>query len=315
MHVKRADMMDEKLAAAIDLGTNTTLLLVARLGGPAQGSTSGAAIEVVHDECRTPRLGAGVAARKTLDPAARERTIQVLAHFARKLDALGVARERTRVVGTAVLRRATDAPEFVAAVRARVGLEVEILPAEEEARLGALAAAGEGVGDDAVVVDVGGGSSEIACAALDLRQSVPIGAVVLSEMFPAAADFTALQEHARAQAAAFPADVARERTVVALGGTAVNAACLVLDLARFDARAAEGATVETTRVRELGEELARMPVAARLALPLEAERALILPAGLACLAATLERIGAARVRVSGRGLRYGVVREILARNR
>src|SRR4029079_8718010 len=124
--------MNEQLAAAIDLGTNTVLLLVAR---PA-----GSGLEVVLDECHTPRLGAGVAARKTLDPAARERTIQVLAHFARKLESLGVARERTRVVGTAVLRRASDAPECVAAVRARVGLDVEILSGEEEARLGALAA-------------------------------------------------------------------------------------------------------------------------------------------------------------------------------
>jgi exopolyphosphatase/guanosine-5'-triphosphate,3'-diphosphate pyrophosphatase len=297
--------MNEQLAAAIDLGTNTVLLLVAR--------SKGSGLEVVLDECHTPRLGAGVAARGTLDPAARERTMQVLAHFARKLETLGVPRERTRVVGTAVLRRATDASEFVAAVRARVGLDVQILSGDEEARLGTLAAAAEGVGADAVVVDVGGGSSEVACAALDLRRSIPIGAVVLSEMFPAPSEFVALQAHADAEAAAFPADVARGRTVVALGGTAVNAACLDLDLARFDPLAAEGATVETPRVRELAHVLARMPVAARLALPLEAERALILPAGLVCLAATLERIGAANMRVSSRGLRYGVVLAILAR--
>ncbi len=295
--------MKHDLAAAIDLGTNTTLLLVAR--------ASGAELEVVHDECQTPRLGAGIATRGTLDPAARERTIQVLAHFAQKLDTLQVARERTRVVGTAVLRRASDAREFVAAVRARVGLDVEILPAEDEARLGALAVEAEGVGPDALVVDVGGGSSEIACTALDLRRSVPIGAVVLSEMFPAASDFERMIEHARSAVAAFPEGVARGRTVVALGGTAVNLACLALDLPRFDARAAEGVLVDTARARQWAERLARMPAAARLALPLEAERALILPAGLTCLAATLERIGAANLRVSGRGLRFGVLREIL----
>jgi exopolyphosphatase/guanosine-5'-triphosphate,3'-diphosphate pyrophosphatase len=295
--------MKQDLAAAIDLGTNTTLLLVAR--------ASGAGLEVVHDECQTPRLGTGIAARGTLDPTARERTIQVLAHFARKLEQLQVPRERTRVVSTEVLRRASDAREFVAAVRARVGLEIEILPAKDEARLGALAVEGEGVGPEALVVDVGGGSSEIACTALDLRQSVPIGAVVLSEMFPAASDFERMAEHARLAVVEFPQGIARERTVVALGGTAVNLGCLALDLPRFDPRAAEGALVDTDRARHWGETLARMPIAVRLALPLEAERAMILPAGLACLAATLERIGASKVRVSGRGLRFGVVREIL----
>jgi exopolyphosphatase/guanosine-5'-triphosphate,3'-diphosphate pyrophosphatase len=218
-------------------------------------------------------------------------------------------------VSTAVLRRAADAREFVAAVRARVGLDIEILPAEDEARLGALAVAAEGVGPDALVIDVGGGSSEIACTALDLRQSVPIGAVVLSEMFPAASDFERMTEHARSTVAAFQDGVARGRTVVALGGTAVNLACLSLDLARFDARAAEGAVLEAPTARHWAAQLARMPIAARLALPLEAERAMILPAGLACLSATLERIGAVELRVSGRGLRFGVVREILSATR
>jgi exopolyphosphatase/guanosine-5'-triphosphate,3'-diphosphate pyrophosphatase len=293
-----------ELAAAIDLGTNTALLLVARYA-------AGKGLIVVTDECRTPRLGAGLAARGTLDPAARERAIEALGAFAFRLKVLGVAPERTRVVGTAALRRAKDAAEFVAQVRARTGLSIEILPAEEEARLGLMAISADGGGPDTVIVDVGGGSTEIACGELDLRQSVPVGAVVLTEMFPSALDFPRLLEHARAELRAFPDGLARDRPVLALGGTAVNLACLTLDLARFDAQKAEGVRIDAAQALRFAEDLARMSVVARVERPIETERAMILPAGLACLGATLERLSASKVTVTTRGLRHGVLRWIL----
>ena len=296
--------MNPEPAAAIDLGTNTALLLVARRA--ADGS-----LDVVADECRTPRLGARLAALGSLDPDARERTIAVLSWFAQRLERLGVARERTRVVGTAALRRAPDARAFVDQVRARTGLEVEILPPEEEARLGLLAVTAEGAGPDVLVIDVGGGSTEIACSDLDLRQSVPVGAVVLTEACPSARDFPRMLERAREEVRAFPADLARERPVLAMGGTAVNLGCLVLGLERFDRERAEGASVATTQALRFAEELARAPIADRTRLPIETERALILPAGLACLGAALERLGAPGAAVTGRGLRHGVVRELL----
>lgn len=300
------------LAAAIDLGTNTALLLVARRGGAGE-------LVVVEDHCRTPRLGSGLASRETLDPVAVERTLEALRFFVERVRALRVPEERIRAVSTAVLRRAVDAAAFVERVRREVGLAIEILPAEEEARLGHLAVLAEGIGPETIVIDVGGGSTELSCPVLGVRRSVPIGAVVLNETFlgdrpQRPGGFAALFAVAHEASRAFPEDIAASGSpVVALGGTALNLGAITRGLAEFDPNRAEGTEVEAASVGELGERLAALSIDARLRFPIERERAEILPAGLACLAAVLERIDAKRLRVSGRGLRFGVVRELLAR--
>jgi exopolyphosphatase/guanosine-5'-triphosphate,3'-diphosphate pyrophosphatase len=100
---------------------------------------------------------------------------------------------------------------------------------------------------------------------------------------------------------------------VLLGGTALNLGCLELGLERFDHLRAEGLRVELGSAWRWAERLAALPLAGRMALPLEPERAAILPAGLACAAAALERLAPAGLRVSGRGLRFGVLRELAGR--
>ncbi len=300
------------LAAAIDLGTNTALLLVARRGRTGD-------LVVVEDHCRTPRLGSGLAGRSTLDPDAIERTLDALRFFAQRLRALPVREARTRAVSTAVLRRAGDAPAFVERVRRELGLEIEVIPAEEEARLGNVAAQAEGVGPETIVIDVGGGSTEVTCPTLGLRRSIPMGAVVLSETFLGdrplwPGGFPALFAVVHEASRAFPADIAADgRPVIALGGTALNLGAIARGLPVFDPEQAEGAEVEAASVGELPERLAALPTEARSAFTIERDRAAILPAGLACLAVVLERLDAKRLRVSGRGLRFGIVRELLDR--
>lgn len=297
-----------KLAASIDLGTNTVLLLVV-------GEDAGGRLEVVEELCRTPRLGSGLARRDTLDPEACARAEAVLLEYRARLDALGVPARALRAVGTACLRRAKDGAEFARRMRVATGIPLEVLSEEDEARLSALAVAAEGVGPETVVVDVGGGSTEVACEARGVRLSRPIGAVVLAETYLGAAPaepggFEALLAHARREAAAYPAGLAAGGEVVAVGGTGVNLACLQADLTAFDPRAVEGAVLPAGAALERALQLDAMPLEARRRLPIEPERAEVLPAGLACLAATLERVSASRVRVTGRGLRYGVVREV-----
>ncbi|MEY2745114.1 MAG: hypothetical protein RL112_156 [Planctomycetota bacterium] len=296
------------LLAAIDLGTNTALLHVARL---ALDGT----LEPVLDLCRTPRLGSGLAQKGVLHPEARARALAVLAEYARRIDELGVPAAQVRAVGTACLRNARDGAEFAAEVRARLGLALEVLSEADEARLSALAAREAGVEAGCVVVDVGGGSTEVACEELGLRWSRPIGAVVLTETYLGDAPlhpggWDALEAHARQACSSLPEGLARGRDVVAVGGTGVNLACLHLRLPRFDPLAAEGCRVPADAARRMGRLLAAEPLQARLERPMETERAEILPAGLACLAAALERIAAADARTTTRGLRHGLAREI-----
>jgi len=297
---------DRPAWAALDVGTNTVLLLVARAGERG-------ALEVLEDHCSTPRLGEGLARSGAIAPAAAERALAALELFARRLSELGLPRARTRAVGTAVLRRARNAAQFVGRVRARTGLSIEVLGEDEEAELAHLAVAGELAGARAAIVDVGGGSTEFSSADGGLRLSIPVGAVVLSESFPAAADFPGLLAAARAAASALPERGAAAEACVLLGGTAVNLAALARGLERFDPERAEGGPVSAALALHWARELAAMPLERRLELPLEPERAAILPAGLACAAAALERVAPASVRASGRGLRFGVVRRLCGR--
>jgi exopolyphosphatase/guanosine-5'-triphosphate,3'-diphosphate pyrophosphatase len=299
-------------AAAVDLGTNSTLLVIAR-------SVDGAPV-VLEDLVRMPRLGQDVGRTGRLDPAAVQRTLAVLDEYAARMDAHGVPADRRRVVSTAVLRAAApdDVERFGAALRERTGLALEVLDGEEEARLGWVAALGDGAAPDSLLVDVGGGSSELVWDGGRARRSVPIGAVVLSER--CGGDLDAALDQAREACRAFPEGIAAPAPgapegapVVALGGSGVNLAALELGLERFEPQRTEGVRVAAEAAGRWARRLASLGPLELAALPIEPERARILPAGLVVLAAVLERIGAREARVSGRGIRYGVLAELLGR--
>lgn len=277
---------------------------------------------VLEDLCFAPRLGRGVARTSRLDPLAVERTIVVLAQLMERVRAHGVRSERIRAAGTAVLRRAADARDFLSRVESRLGLEIEVLTAEEEARLAYRAVVSDVTLADRIVIDVGGGSTEVVAPGGHLRFSIPLGAVVLTETYLAEepllpGSFPALCAACIDAARPFPEALAlrdpASREVVVLGGTGLNLACLARGFAAFDHELAEGSVLPAARAREWSDRLCHMPLDARLRLPIESTRADILPAGLACLAAAVERIGAEGLRVTGRGLRFGLLQEALSR--
>lgn len=286
-------------AAAIDIGTNTILCLTGRLDGEGE-------LLVLDDVCATARLGEGLARRGRLDDAAIERAVEILRvqlACARELGA-----DRVRAVGTAVLRRAEDAQRFLDACEAALGLVVEVLPEAEEARLGHAAVRGP-EGAEAIVVDVGGGSTEVVTEGGAICLSAPVGSVTLTEQH--AGDLGALVAEVAQACAVFPAGAAAGREVMLLGGTASNLACLEAGVPAFTPAAAEGRSLPAAAAARWMARLADLSLLERRALPIEADRAEILPAGLACVAGALQRLEAASARVTGRGLRYGVLRELL----
>jgi len=300
-------------AAAIDLGTQTALLLVVERG--ARGE-----LVVLADECAPVRLGQGLSTRAELDPAAVERALRALAGFNARADELRVPDARRRAVATAVLRRARDAATFVLAARERAGVALEVLSEADEARLGHLAVVGDGAEAGVLVIDVGGGSTELCADAGRARASVPLGALVAAEALPdggarPCADepaWRALKVELRSAFARVPRELrACAAGVVCLGGTAGNLACLDQRLARHDPTRAEGHRFAAPAALRQAERLAGLDLASRRALAIEPERAATLPAGLLCLHAALERVGAGEARASGRGLRYGLARELL----
>jgi len=298
------------LVAAVDLGTNTALLIV--------GEIQDGELVVVEEHGATPRLGAGLARTGRLEDEACDRTVEVLRHFVDRMDVNGVAPHRRRFTGTAVLRRAADAERLIDRVREELGVVLEVLPEEEEARLSHAAVVASGVSPSAVVIDVGGGSTEVAWDEGKGRASIPIGAVVLTEFWLGLGGGAPLEDGgwegllgAVADAvSALPEGIARGFECVLVGGAAVNLACLDQALEVFDARLAEGWELGVTGLDEIRERVAALDYESRLELPVEPGRAEILPAGLACFSAVLKRIGAERVRVTTRGLRHSLVVEL-----
>ena len=306
--------MSSAPVAAIDLGTNTALLLVAR-------RDSSGRLEILEECSETARLGRGLARSGRLEDASVERTLGILERYRSRAGELGVEPARLRVVGTAVLRRASDAERFLRGARDRLGLEIDVLSEEEEARLGHEAVAATH-GEHVVIVDVGGGSTEVTANGGELRLSTPMGAVVMTERFlglegePPVEDggFGALVVAAVQGASAFPAGAAGESSVVLIGGTAANLACLESGAERFDPSHVEGVSVDAGAVAGWAERIAALGRADREELPIEADRAELLPAGLTCLAATMVRLEARRATTSALGLRHAVVNELLLRS-
>jgi len=291
----------------IDIGTNTVLLLVARVD-------AGGAVTPLLYEQRVPRLGRGVDATLNLDPAAMERVIGVLKEYASL--AAPHAPSVMAVCGTSAVRDAANKDVFARMILEQTGYRLEVLSGEDEASWTFRGAVSGIPGSGRVtVVDIGGGSTEIITgsrSAIDRRISLPIGSVRLTERFfrhdPPTAD--ELEAAARctddelARAAGFHFEGS---TLVGVAGTATSLAALARGLRTFDVAAVTNAPLTRTSVEELFARLAGMSSAAILGLSAVMEgRSDVITAGALIARALMARFGFDAMTVSERGVRYGI---------
>ncbi|MGW4399420.1 Ppx/GppA phosphatase family protein [Amycolatopsis nivea] len=231
--------------AAIDCGTNSIRLLVAELTPRHDGTVD---LRDLHREMRIVRLGQGVDATGRLAPEALERTRAALADYTVAARRKGV--EKVRMVATSATRDASNRDEFFAMTRETLGVEAEVISGDEEARLSFTGAVGEQDPDDGpfVVVDVGGGSTELVLGTWNGREaeviaakSVDIGCVRITERAlkgdpPTADEIAAARELARGiLTEAFDVvDVAKARTWIGVAGTVTTLSAVSLGLPEYD---------------------------------------------------------------------------------
>jgi exopolyphosphatase/guanosine-5'-triphosphate,3'-diphosphate pyrophosphatase len=300
------------LAAVIDVGSNSVLLLVVEVGADGRARARDA-------DLATTRLGTGLRDGGRLDAAAAERTQAAVVAAAGRARRAGAT--HVWAFATAAARQAADGASFVRRVAEAAGVETEILSGEREATL-AYAAVAHGLGGgegSLLVADVGGGTTELVLGEGErpvASVSLPLGALALTEAYLAGAPD---RRAALARLAAAAESILRDTPLparaasagaplAASGGTATALAALDLGLAAYDARRVHGHVLDAACLAAQVERLAT----GGTSLPgLDPGRAAILPAGAIVLAAIASAAGASAVRVSDHGVRHAYLRERL----
>jgi exopolyphosphatase / guanosine-5'-triphosphate,3'-diphosphate pyrophosphatase len=301
--------MAAKREAVVDLGTNSTRLLVAEVD---DGS-----VEELERRTNVTRLGQGVDSSGRLADEAIERVLDVLAEYRRVIDDLGA--ERVVAVATSAVRDAENGAEFQRLLVERFGIEARVIPGEEEARLtfrGATAARAER-DVEAVVIDIGGGSTELVVGTPAgeprFHVSATLGSVRHTERHlhsdpPTPAEVEALSEEARRIVGdAVPAEIrASVDAGIAVAGTATSLAAIDLELDPYDPERVHGHRLSLEAGERILERLAALPVAERREVTgLHPDRAPTIVAGAAILIESMRAFGLDAVEISEADLLHG----------
>jgi exopolyphosphatase/guanosine-5'-triphosphate,3'-diphosphate pyrophosphatase len=284
----------------VDLGTNSTRLLVADVD---EGR-----VEEVARGTEITRLGEGVDERRKLLPLPIARVRNVLSEYRRELEQLGA--ERVLAIGTSAIRDAENGEAFLGEIEWSYGFATRLLSGEEEAELTRRGVAnGRPLGDDTLVLDVGGGSTELITA--HERTSLDLGSVRLTERYlrddPPAREEIASAAHAvREELPALEPEDA-----IGVAGTVTTLAAL--ELGGYDPERVHGRWLSREAVDAQLERLASLPLAQRRELPgLEPERAPVIVAGAVIVREVLDRYGLDGLEASERDLLHGAALEAAA---
>lgn len=336
--------------AAIDIGTNSVLLLIAE-------ARSGV-LAAVSERAEITRLGQGVDASRQLAEPAVERTLACLARYAEEMRAAGV--ERIDAVGTSAMRDARGGEAFRQRARAILGVEPRVISGEEEAQLtfdGALVGLPLDAGP-VIVVDIGGGSTEVifghtpgqaaappatgrgaaptatggaapsALPTVELAVSLDVGSVRLTERHvrsdpPKPDEIEAVRADVRAALATLPRSPVPGAQLIGVAGTVTTVAALAHGVAPYDARRVHGAILHVPDLEDIVRRLALLSLAERKALPeINPARADVILAGAVLLHEVALWAGArpgspgeptprTSLIASDRGVRWGLARRLV----
>jgi exopolyphosphatase/guanosine-5'-triphosphate,3'-diphosphate pyrophosphatase len=283
--------------AVVDLGTNSTRLLVADVDGEH--------IEEVVRRTAITRLGEGVDERRKLLPLPVARVRNVLSDYRRELEGLGA--ERVLTIGTSAFRDAENGEAFLGEIEWSYGFATRLLSGEEEAELTRRGVAnGRSVDDGTLVLDVGGGSTELITASA--RTSLDVGSVRLTERHLRSDPPT--REELYAAAATVRAELPPLEPDDAIGVAGTITTLAALELGAYDPQRVHGFRLSRAAVDAQLERLASLPLAERRELPgLEPERAPVIVGGAVVVREVLGRYGLDGLEASERDLLHGAALE------
>ena len=280
--------------AAIDCGTNSIRLLVAESGPDGRMVELDRRLELV-------RLGQGVDATGEFHPEALQRTFTAVNSFAEVIRGFGC--ERIRFVATSAARDAHNRELFFAGIRERLGIDPEVIPGDEEARL-SFSGALSGVAPDAepvLVIDIGGGSTELIVGGrggeIAHAISLDVGSVRLRERFlhsdpPSAEEVAGATSFIDGLLDSSGVEFGSVRRFIGVAGTATSLSAIHQGLAEYQRERVHGSALQPDEMRQLAQDLLATPVArieATTCLPVK--RAEVICGGALVLARIAERVG------------------------
>jgi exopolyphosphatase/guanosine-5'-triphosphate,3'-diphosphate pyrophosphatase len=296
--------------AAIDIGTNTILMLIAEVA-------ENRILKIIRDEHAIARLGRGVDENRRIGSEAFERVFGFLQSY--RQIALQEGVETIRACGTSALRDAANREEFVKFIFEKTGIKIRILSGNEEALLtyrGALWGFAES-DDICGVLDIGGGSTELIFgrgASVFEGKSLDIGSVRLTERFlrkspPDLEAILTASEYIRNQLKLFPM-LAHGSILYGVAGTLTTLAAIDQDLEAFDGPKIHGYRLQRSHIDSIFKRLAGLTLPDLLRYPaIVPDRADILIGGILILREILAHYSIPDIVVSRQGLRYGMMLE------
>ena len=300
-----------KRFASIDIGTNTVRLLI--LESDADGN-----LREIDSKRRITRLGKGVDTNKRLLPQRMDTTVRVLSEFQEicgRHETLSL-----RAVATSAVREASNREEFILKVQQHTGINIEVIPWEEEARLTL-----EGVfwkighkDRPALSFDIGGGSTEFILSRgkkMEKARGTLLGTVRMTERFltrhpVVEAEYEKMKNHIRSELAPVKNDLSAFQPELLLGtaGTVTTLAALDLNLFPYDPEKIHGHVLSRDRIQTIQDGLKSRSITERLQLkPLERGREDLIIAGGLLVLETMRAFGCERLTVSEYGLREGIL--------
>jgi exopolyphosphatase / guanosine-5'-triphosphate,3'-diphosphate pyrophosphatase len=291
--------------AVIDVGTNSSRLLVA--------DVAGGRVTPIDRRSRVTRLGRGVDLSRRLAAEAIEDVCGAIGEYVAAIAELGA--ERVDAIATSAVRDAANGGAFVAELRERFDLSARVLDGEEEARLTYLGATSEHVPErPTLVVDIGGGSTELIVGQgreIAFHTSLQAGVVRHTERHissdpPTAVELEALATDARTLIERATAGAPGAEKGIAVAGTPTSLAAIELELDPYDPARVHGHVLELRSIQRMLSRLAAAPLAERVEITgMHADRAPTIVAGVVILVETMRAYGLERITVSEYDILYG----------
>lgn len=295
--------------ASIDIGTNTILLLIAEVN-PGTGK-----IKTLENFYRIPRIGKGVTLGNSIPDENAERMFKVLNEYSGIIKKYNC--EKVLVTGTNAFRIASNKGELVNQIKSKFGFEVNVISGEEEARFSYLGVSNEYRENNLLVVDIGGGSTEIISGSknrIDFRKSYPIGVVSLTEKFfhsepPVKKDLDKLTKYVQNILGEITQRVKEIDTAIAIAGTPTTLACIKLNLKNYNEDVIEDSSLTREELKNFVLDLSKLTseeIAKNYSTVVKGREDVLL-AGTMILAEIVKLLNLEEVKVSAKGIRYGAI--------